>query len=191
MSALSRPDWDTYFLDIALAVSARGDCSRAQHGCILVKDRRIISGGYNGSPSGDPRSCLAGDCPNANRERVGGDYQECIALHAEQNAVAFANRLESIGSTAYLAGRGKPGRTGSLHQPCSMCAKVLQAAGVSLVVCRADNGEVTRFGGPMNPPGAPRARCDHMLWGVGGVSRCTRLEGHPEVHRSESGEDFA
>lgn len=116
-----RPDWDTYFLNIAVAVAARADCSRAQVGCVIVKDHRIVSGGYNGTPSGDPRSCLKGDCPRASRPEGAPktDYGDCISLHAEQNAVAYCNRSESVGATIYVT-----------HPPCDMCAKLIAAAGI-------------------------------------------------------------
>ncbi len=58
-----RPAWDDYFLSITKTVATRADCRRAQHGAVLVRDNRIISTGYNGSPAGDELSCLAGDCP--------------------------------------------------------------------------------------------------------------------------------
>jgi dCMP deaminase len=132
---MRRPDWDSYFLDIARAVAARADCRRAQHGCVLVDgERRIVSTGYNGSPHGGP-SCLAGDCPRGLKSpddvaHNHGDYSDCIALHAEQNAVAYADRSRTGGGTAYITGA-----------PCDMCGKVLMAAGVAVV--RWPNGERT------------------------------------------------
>lgn len=123
----TRPGWDTYFLGIADAVSARADCRRARHGCVIVKDHRIVATGYNGSPSGGA-SCLAGECPRglltaeecAHRS---GDYSNCIALHAEQNAIAYASRRDTLDATAYITG-----------PPCDMCGKLLQAAGIAKVV---------------------------------------------------------
>ena len=122
---VARPGWDEYFLAVAKAVAARADCTRAQHGCVLVDaDHRIVSTGYNGTPPGDLRSCFAGDCPRSSSDVApgAGDYAECIALHAEQNAVANAGRLLR-GCTAYITGA-----------PCSMCAKLLAAAGVTRIV---------------------------------------------------------
>lgn len=128
-----RPSWDAYFLDIARAVSARADCSRAQHGAVIVKDRRIVATGYNGSPAGGP-SCLAGDCPRGRLSRkeepgvsLGGvgsnDYSNCIALHAEQNAIAYAARNDTEGATLYITGK-----------PCDMCSKLIAAAGIARIV---------------------------------------------------------
>lgn len=119
-----RPDWDTYFLGICTAVSQRADCRRAQHGCVIVKDNRIISTGYNGSYSGGP-SCLAGECPRgllSNEEcRSLSSYENCISLHAEQNALAYANYTP--GATLYVTGR-----------QCDMCRKLAMAAGIKRVV---------------------------------------------------------
>lgn len=122
-----RPDWDTYFLNIAEAVALRGDCQRARVGVVIVDpSQRIVATGYNGTPSGGA-SCLAGDCPRAVSGVPGNtpDYSNCIALHAEQNAVAYATWHQTRGGTAYLSG-------GKL--PCDMCWKLLLAAGVVRIV---------------------------------------------------------
>lgn len=130
--ASTRPGWDLYFLDIARMVAARADCRRARHGCVIVgADRRIVATGYNGSPSGGA-SCLAGECPRGLIPRdelasLSPDYSNCIALHAEQNAVAYASRAETVGATAYITGA-----------PCDMCSKLLAAAGIVRVVTPLD-----------------------------------------------------
>lgn len=122
-----RPDWDTYFINIAREVASRADCRRAKHGCVIVKDRRIVATGYNGSAAGGP-SCLKGECPRGllTTEQLAhnsADYSNCHALHAEMNAVAHANRHDTVGATAYITGR-----------PCDSCGKILQAAGIEKVV---------------------------------------------------------
>lgn len=125
---LHRPDWDPYFLAIARAVAARADCRRAHHGAVIVdQHRRIVATGYNGSAPGGP-SCLMGSCPRGllSDEEVAhnsGDYTNCISLHAEQNAIAFANHSDTVGSTIYITG-----------EPCGMCAKLIVAAGITRVV---------------------------------------------------------
>ena len=121
---MARPGWDDYFLGIALAVSARADCTRAQHGAVIVRNRRIVSTGYNGSPPGGP-SCLAGECPRGlltedELPSNSADYSNCIALHAEQNAIAYAREP---GDTVYVTG-----------EPCDMCGKLIRAAGITRVV---------------------------------------------------------
>lgn len=122
-----RPSWDDYFAAIAVAVSARADCRRAKHGAVIVKDQRIVSTGYNGSPPGGP-SCLAGECPRGLLSKSDlapntPDYSNCIALHAEQNAVAYANRADTLHATIYVTG-----------EPCDACLKLIAAAGIVRVV---------------------------------------------------------
>lgn len=124
---LGRPDWDDYFSGIATSVSRRADCRRARHGAVIVKDHRIVSTGYNGSPSGGP-SCLAGECPRGHISKQdlppnSADYSNCIALHAEQNAIAYADRAETAGATIYITGA-----------PCDMCSKLIAAAGIVRIV---------------------------------------------------------
>jgi dCMP deaminase len=115
---MARPDWDDYFLGIADAVAARGECRRSLVGAVLVHDRRITSTGYNGAPAGEP-SCLDGICP---RERMGAapgslySKAPCIAIHAEDNAVRDALRRGLLvqGGTMYVT-----------KEPCEVCAGLL------------------------------------------------------------------
>ena len=131
-----RPSWDDYYLDIAKAVSARGDCVRAQHGCVIVKDHSIVSTGYNGTPAGDDRSCgTTGQCPRALDAAAGhskGEYDLCWATHAESNALLRASWDVLQGATAYITGA-----------PCSGCVKLLSSSGVTRVVWR--NGAITEY----------------------------------------------
>lgn len=120
-----RPSWDEYFLALAHAVSARADCRRATHGAVIVgADHRVVSTGYNGGPSGG-KSCLAGECPRAFSDvpSLTPDYSNCVAIHAEQNAVAHADFGRSVGGTIYITG-----------QPCDLCSKLIVAAGIVRVV---------------------------------------------------------
>jgi dCMP deaminase len=119
-----RPSWDEYFIAIAVAVSARADCRRARHGAVIVKNRRIVSSGYNGTPAGSSLSCLNGDCPrglltDAELAHNHADYSNCIGIHAEQNAIAYASRADTEGGTIYITGK-----------PCDLCAKLIAAAGI-------------------------------------------------------------
>lgn len=118
-----RPSWDGYFSMIAQAVSVRADCRRARHGAVIVKGHRIVSTGYNGSPAGGP-SCLAGECPRGLLTKTSPtDYSNCIALHAEQNAIAYANHADTEGATIYIT-----------KKPCDSCMKLIVAAGIVDVV---------------------------------------------------------
>lgn len=133
MAAVTRPDWDEYFLGVAQAVSARGDCTRQQVGCVIVKHNRIISTGYNGAPSGGP-SCLAGDCPRGRLplDRSAGPYTgpgACIALHAEQNAIIYSRFTELLGSTLYVT-----------DQPCDNCTLLIRGAGITKIIYQLEGG---------------------------------------------------
>lgn len=130
-----RPEWDEYFLGITKAGSARADCRRAQHGCVIVKDRRIVASGYNGAPS-KRGSCIDGDCPRGLKSKeecptLSPDYSGCISVHAEQNAVAYASRDQTEGATAYITG-----------EPCDMCRKILLAAGIGRAVYPSTCGTI-------------------------------------------------
>lgn len=123
----SRPSWDEYYLNIAVAVSARGDCVRAKHGAVIVKDHKIVSTGYNGTPSGSENSCgEAGGCPRAldpNAKHSEGNYDLCWATHAESNALLRASWSELQGATVYITGK-----------PCPGCSKLIASAGIARVV---------------------------------------------------------
>ena len=124
---MNRPDWDDYYLNIARAVSLRGDCVRRQHGAVIVKNHKIVSTGYNGTPSGDERSCgTTGECPrNLDPSSVHGqgDYDLCWATHAEANALLRCSWEEMVGSTIYITGA-----------PCAGCSKLINSAGISRIV---------------------------------------------------------
>lgn len=118
-----RIGWKSYYLGIAAAVSARADCTRAKHGAVLVRpDRTICSVGFNGSRPGGP-SCLLGECPRGLLSRAElppmSSYDSgvglCHALHAEQNACAFA-REDTTGYSMYITG-----------EPCLGCVKTMRA----------------------------------------------------------------
>jgi dCMP deaminase len=114
-----RPTWDDYFLGIAYAVAARADCSRAQVGAVIVKDHRIVATGYNGAPAGDP-GCLEGNCPRTQiNPEPGSNYDNCIALHAEQNALLYADRDKCEGAIMYTT-----------RTPCPTCWKLIRGAGI-------------------------------------------------------------
>lgn len=118
-----RQSWDDYFLDLARATSTRATCSRRKHGAIIVQDRRIVATGYNGGPSGYPH-CEDGGCPRAaSSAPQGHDYEACIAIHAEANALLFASPQERSGATLYCTGA-----------PCFGCAKLIANSGVAEVV---------------------------------------------------------
>jgi dCMP deaminase len=120
---VTRASWDEYFLELARATSTRATCSRRKHGAVIVRDRRIVSTGYNGGPSGFPH-CDEGGCPRARSDAPQGhDYESCIAIHAEANALLFSSPEERDGASLYCTGA-----------PCFGCAKLIANSGVTEVV---------------------------------------------------------
>lgn len=125
----NRPDWDEYFMQIAHVVARRSTCVRRQIGAVIVKDKRILTTGYNGAPSGLPH-CLELGCLRDEQGIPSGTRHEiCRALHAEQNAIVQAALygVSTRDSTLYCT-----------HQPCSLCAKAAINAGVRRVVYEGD-----------------------------------------------------
>ena len=107
-----RLSWDEYFMSVAFLISTRSPCERLHVGCVLVKDKRIISAGYNGFLPGMPHHSVI------------FDGHEQATVHAEQNAIAdCASRGVCVkGATAYIT-----------HYPCLNCAKILSASGIKEV----------------------------------------------------------
>ncbi len=121
----ARPDWDDYFMEIARVAARRGNCLRRKVGAVVVRDRRIISTGYNGTPTG-VRNCCEGGCPRCASDRPSGaGLAECVCSHAEENAITQA------------ACHGIAVRDASLYStmsPCLICAKMIINAGIREVV---------------------------------------------------------
>ncbi len=132
----SRQSWDEYFLALAAQTASRSNCSRRKVGAVIVQDRRIRSTGYNGPPSGYGH-CDAGACPRAAaRPAMGRAYDDCVAIHAEANALLFADHGDREGATLY-----------STAAPCFTCAKLIANSGVTEVVAAAgryDGWDATR-----------------------------------------------
>lgn len=121
--ATRRQTWDEYFLSLAEQVATRATCSRRKVGAIVVRDRRIVSTGYNGGPSGMPH-CDDGGCPRATSDTpMGSAYDSCIAIHAEANALLFCGPQERAAASVYCT-----------DLPCFGCAKLLANSGVAEVV---------------------------------------------------------
>lgn len=145
----TRPDKDTYYLNIALAVSERSTCLRRHYGCVIVKDDMIIATGYNGSPRGEENCCDRGTCYREGMEHNKGDYSECCSVHAEQNAMLTAARKDMIGATLYLNGEERHDcKVFDLDlweliedaKPCPICMRMIKNAGIKRIVNRS--GEI-------------------------------------------------
>ena len=125
-----RPSWDEYFLKIVEMVGSRGSCDRGRAGCVITKDRRIVSTGYVGSPCGLPHCDEVGHEMHTVIHADGTQTQHCIrTAHAEQNAICEAARMGIAleGGTLYCK-----------MTPCYTCAKMIINAGIKRVVCAFD-----------------------------------------------------
>ena len=120
--------WDKRFMDLAKSVAQWSSCVRnnRQVGAVIVKNKRILTTGYNGAPAG-VKSCRdRGFCLRDKLNIESGTRAEvCYAIHAEQNAVVQAAKLgvSVEGATIYIT-----------HQPCSVCTRILINAGISRIV---------------------------------------------------------
>jgi dCMP deaminase len=122
---MNRPDNDTYFMEMAHLISKRSTCVRRQVGAVIVKDKRVLTTGYNGSPKGT-RHCEDRGCIREQEGIPSGTRHElCRGVHAEQNAVIQA---------AYFGISIDGGTIYTTTFPCSMCAKILINAGIREVV---------------------------------------------------------
>lgn len=120
-----RPDWDTYFMNIAHVVKLRANCSRRQVAAVIVKDKRIISTGYNGTPRGVV-NCFDGGCPRcASDIPSGSGLGDCICSHAEENSITQAayHGISTKDATIYVT-----------LSPCLTCAKMIINAGIKEVI---------------------------------------------------------
>ncbi len=119
-----RPSWDTYFMNITTLVAQRSTCTRRAVGAIIVKDKRILSTGYNGAPTGI-RHCLEVGCLRESLQVPSGERHElCRGIHAEQNAIIQA---------AYHGVSVKDALLYCTNQPCAICAKMIINAGIKKI----------------------------------------------------------
>lgn len=130
-TARIRPPKNKYYLDIAKEVSKRSTCNRRQYGAVIVKDDEIISTGYNGSARGEPNCIDVGVCyREMNNIPHGQQYEECVAVHAEANAIISAARRDMIGATLYLYGEENGDEIQA--KPCKMCRRLIKNAGLKV-----------------------------------------------------------
>ena len=123
--SIHRPDWNSYFLEIARTVAKRSTCLRRQVGAVLVRDKQILSTGYNGAPSGIAHCDIVGCLREKLKVPPGEKHELCRGLHAEQNAIiqAAVHGVTIDRSTMYCT-----------HEPCSVCSKMIINAGIKKVV---------------------------------------------------------
>jgi len=129
-----------YYLSIAAEVAKRSTCLRRQYGAVIVKNDEIVSTGYNGAPRGEENCCDVGECwRERNNIPHGEQYEKCVAVHAEQNAIISASRRDMLGGTMYLAGFEK-GQPIEHAEPCLICRRLIKNAGIAHIY--NINGEV-------------------------------------------------
>ncbi len=122
---MERPSNDEYFMEMAQLVSSRSTCLRRKVGAVIVKEKRVLSTGYNGSPKGT-KHCEELGCIRVKMNVPSGTRHElCRGVHAEQNAVTQAAYfgVSVDGATIYTT-----------TYPCSMCAKILINAGIKEII---------------------------------------------------------
>ena len=122
-----RPTWDEYFISIADITGSRGTCDRGRAGCVIVRDKHILVGGYAGSPKGLPHCDDIGHLMKTVVHEDGSESRHCLrTAHAEQNAICQAAKLGVAidGATIYTR-----------MTPCAACAKMIINVGIDRVVC--------------------------------------------------------
>lgn len=120
-----RPDWDSYFMKIAQVTALRSNCIKRKVAAVIVRDRRVISSGYNGTPRGT-KNCYEGGCPRCNSAATSGtSLEECLCSHGEENAITQAayHGVSVKGATLY-----------STFAPCLLCTKMIINSGIAEVV---------------------------------------------------------
>jgi len=133
-----RLSWDEYFLEIVKVIASRATCDRGRNGAVIVKNRRMLTTGYVGSPIGLPHCDEVGHMLHDVVDENGKITKHCVrTIHAEQNAIlqAALHGVSTEGSTIYTK-----------FEPCFVCAKMIINAGIKRVVCerRYHADELTR-----------------------------------------------
>jgi len=126
---MDRPDNDTYFMQMAELVSTRSTCLRRKVGAVIVKEKRVLSTGYNGAPRG-LKHCEEVGCVRLNNHIESGTRHElCRGVHAEQNAVIQA---------AYFGVSIKDSTIYTTNYPCVLCTKILLNAGIREIIYKEE-----------------------------------------------------
>ncbi len=129
MRKVARPDWDEYFMKLAKVASLRSNCVKRKVAAVIVRDKRVISTGYNGTPRGT-KNCYEGGCPRCNDLADSGTHlEECLCSHGEENAITQAayHGVSVKGSVLYTT-----------FAPCLTCSKMVINAGIVEVIYNQD-----------------------------------------------------
>jgi len=124
---IDRPPIKDHYMSMAHLVSERATCVRRKVGAVIVKDNRVVSTGYNGVPKG-MKHCTEDKCIRTAMNIPSGERHElCWGIHAELNAVVFANRYDLEGADIYIT-----------TFPCSFCTKVIVNSGIKNIFYSGD-----------------------------------------------------
>lgn len=129
----SRISKNEYYLNIAKSVAARSTCIRRKYGAVIVKNDEVISTGYNGAARGEENCCDNGYCyRQLNNVPHGEQYEKCVAVHAEQNAIISASRSDMIGSKLYISCIDNGNEIDAV--PCKICMRMILNSGIKEIV---------------------------------------------------------
>jgi dCMP deaminase len=129
LKEIQRPSWDEYFMNIAKVVASRSNCIKRKVAAIIIKDKRVVSTGYNGTPRGT-RNCNEGGCPRCNSLAASGtNLEECLCSHGEENAIVQAS---------YHGVSLKDAIIYTTFAPCLLCAKMIINSGIREVIYNMD-----------------------------------------------------
>lgn len=136
-----RPNWDEYFLNMATLVATRSSCMRNNVGAVIVKEKDVISTGYNGAPKFQKNCLEIGWCFRDRYDIVSGTYLEkcrAVGSHAESNAIALAarNGHATRGTTIYIVGH---------DVICNQCKAQIANSEIERVVLRKKNNQIEEF----------------------------------------------
>ena len=121
----ARPSWDHYFMQIAKVVAERSNCLTRKTGAVIVRDKMVLSSGYNGTPR-NIKNCNEGGCPRCNSNVESGTHlDKCFCVHGEENAIIQA---------AYHGMSISNGTMYTMNSPCIFCAKSIINGGIRRVV---------------------------------------------------------
>jgi dCMP deaminase len=127
---MARPSWDEYFIEVSRAVAKRATCDRGRSGCVIVREKRILTTGYVGAPAGLPHCDEVGHQMKSVTHEDDTVTQHCVRTnHAEENAITQAARfgIPLEGATIYCK-----------MTPCYTCGKMIINAGIKRVVAEND-----------------------------------------------------
>lgn len=142
-----RPSKDAYYLKIAEDVARRSTCLRRNYGAVIVNEDAIVATGYGGAPRKTVNCTKVGFCTRSRLgARKGEHYEYCRAVHAEQNAIVQARRLDMLKATLYLVGLdAKTKERQEDAEPCRICKHLIVNAGIEWVIVGRNNGRIRKY----------------------------------------------